>query len=120
MEKSAAIVNEDNENQIKMFKEINLKDGDTETANAIKIQEQNMEPLQALQKKQRAGTTITFLPKIKASKGEKGTPDVTFEPELLDVIYSKVSEARLAASCTAQNMDYGKDSEHQQISLGNW
>jgi DNA gyrase subunit B len=83
-EKSATIVDEDIENQIEKLKEKNLEDGDaTETNNAIKIQEHNLETLQALQKKRKAGTTVTFLPDIKVFKGEKGIPDITFDPSRL-------------------------------------
>jgi hypothetical protein len=84
MEMSAATADEDIENQIKKLEETNLEDGDTEKANAIKIQEHNMETLQALQKKQKAGKILSFLANIKVFKGEKVVPDVTFEPELPD------------------------------------
>ena len=43
----------------------------------------DLKRLQTLQRKRETGTRVTFLPDIDVFKGEKGTPDITFDPSRL-------------------------------------
>jgi len=44
---------------------------------------EKLELLKSLQEKRTTGTSVTFLPDIKVFKGEKGNPDITFDPKRL-------------------------------------
>jgi DNA gyrase subunit B len=80
---SGSIVDDDIDEQIKALKEIKIEDGDKDKAQSIKTQQENLKVLQSLQKNRKTGTKVTFLPDIKVFKGEKGTPDITFDPSRL-------------------------------------
>lgn len=83
VEKSPQIADDDVEGQIGDLKNTKTEDGDTDTKKSLKVQDKNLKLLQSLQKKRKTGTTVTFLPDIQVFKGEKGNPDITFNPSRL-------------------------------------
>jgi DNA gyrase subunit B len=89
--KSASMEDEDIVNQIEAMKNVRLEDGDTETAKKVKEQEENLKLLQTLQKSRTTGTSVTFLPDIQVFKGEKGTPDITFDTSRLKGRMSEIA-----------------------------
>ena len=48
-----------------------------------KTTQDNLKLLQTLQEKRETGTRVTFMPDIEVFKGEKGKPDITFDPSRL-------------------------------------
>jgi len=54
-----------------------------EEKRSVKLVRENLKMLQSLQKNRVTGTGVTFLPDITVFKGEKGTPDITFDPSRL-------------------------------------
>lgn len=84
-EGSPSIVDEDIERKLEALesKSKKVEEGDDDTANDIKQQREHLKLLQELQKNRKTGTAVTFLPDIKVFKGEKGTPDITFDPSRL-------------------------------------
>jgi len=69
-----------------------LKDGtktsskdedEKEAARSRKKEAEKLKMLQSLQKKRKTGTRVTFLPDIEVFKGEKGKPDIAFDPNRL-------------------------------------
>jgi DNA gyrase subunit B len=65
------------------LKAVKLEDDDREKSQANKIQQDNLKLLRSLQDKRTTGTKVTFLPDINVFKGEKGTPDISFDPSRL-------------------------------------
>ena len=80
---SGEIIDDNVQKQIDTFKTMKIEDGDKDTTQHIKHEQENLKVLQSLQKKRKTGTKVTFLPDIKVFKGEKGTPDITFDPSRL-------------------------------------
>mmetsp|Transcript_61685 Transcript_61685/g.93115 ORF Transcript_61685/g.93115 Transcript_61685/m.93115 type:complete len:802 (+) Transcript_61685:70-2475(+) len=81
--KKPALVDEDIDIKIEALKATKVEDNDTETKAAIKAQIENLKLLSKLQKDRTTGTAVTFNPDIKVFKGDKGTPDVTFDTSRL-------------------------------------
>eukprot|EP00536_Pseudo-nitzschia_multiseries_P007955 jgi/Psemu1/324999/estExt_fgenesh1_pg.C_1930002 len=54
-----------------------------DAARSRKKEAEKLKMLQSLQKKRKTGTRVTFLPDIKVFKGDKGKPDITFDPSRL-------------------------------------
>lgn len=77
--KSPSIEDEDIVNQIEALENVVAEDGDTEAAKKLVEQDKNLRLLQSLQEQRKTGTSVTFLPDIQVFKGEKGTPDITFD-----------------------------------------
>jgi len=62
-----------------------IKDEDDKEAARIReATEGNLQLLQTLQKNRDTGTMVTFLPDIEVFKGEKGVPDISFDPSRLN------------------------------------
>jgi DNA gyrase subunit B len=61
----------------------NIDDEDKENDRAQKVEVENLKLLQSLQRKRVTGTKVTFLPDIDVFKGEKGQPDISFDPSRL-------------------------------------
>ena len=62
--------------------EKNTKKDEDETRTS-KLLQDNLKLLQSLQKNRVTGTRVTFLPDIQVFKGDKGTPDIAFDPSRL-------------------------------------
>jgi len=81
-EASASLVDDDVDQKLEALKSKKVDKGD-DTTSDLKQQQEHLQLLQELQKKRKTGTTVTFLPDIEVFKGEKGTPDITFDPSRL-------------------------------------
>lgn len=91
MDGTGSVIDEDLDENLKMLQNMvgsdkNTKmvdEEDKEKARTQKVQLQNLKLLQSLQQKRATGTKVTFLPDIKVFKGEKGKPDIAFDPSRL-------------------------------------
>mmetsp|Transcript_11992 Transcript_11992/g.28443 ORF Transcript_11992/g.28443 Transcript_11992/m.28443 type:complete len:834 (+) Transcript_11992:166-2667(+) len=59
------------------------KGDEKEAVRSNKEKLENLKLLQSLQQKRTTGTRVTFLPDIEVFKGEKGVPDISFDPSRL-------------------------------------
>ncbi len=83
---SGTIKDNDIENELKALKtakKSKKEEDEKEAARIRKITHDNLKLLQSLQEKRETGTKVTFLPDIDVFKGEKGKPDITFDPSRL-------------------------------------
>ncbi|CAJ1970041.1 unnamed protein product [Cylindrotheca closterium] len=79
----ASIVDDHIPQQLEALKSKRAEKGDDDATGDLKQQQKRLRLLQNLQKNRKTGTTVTFLPDIEVFKGEKGTPDVRFDPSRL-------------------------------------
>lgn len=68
---------------LKATKKSTKDEDEKEAARFRKKTQTNLELLQTLQRNRETGTRVTFLPDIDVFKGEKGIPDISFDPSRL-------------------------------------
>jgi DNA gyrase subunit B len=61
----------------------NNEDNEKESKQLRAKHQDNLKLLQSLQQKRETGTRVTFLPDIQVFKGDKGVPDISFDPSRL-------------------------------------
>ena len=83
-EATGVIDDEDISEELKALKSTKKSTGDEkEAVRSKKEKQENLKLIQSLQKKRTTGTRVTFLPDIEVFKGEKGVPDISFDPSRL-------------------------------------
>ena len=83
--KKPVLVDDDIDTQIETIKKSikGVEDGDTETKASMKTEMEILKLLKKFQKSRKTGTIVTFLPDLQVFKGDKGTPDISFDPSRL-------------------------------------